>query len=78
MFGHEQPGDDFTLHHMPFHDLSHIGLRADPIPNSFGIDHHAGTEVTMVQATGLIGADNALEIESFGFAFEMSMKFFRT
>jgi hypothetical protein len=44
---------------MPFHDLRDIGFCADPIPNSFGIDHHAGTEGTMVQATGLIGADNA-------------------
>lgn len=30
----------------------------------------------MVQATGLIGANKALEIESFGFTLEMSMKFF--
>jgi len=32
----------------------------------------------MVQATSLIGADNAFKVESLGFAFEMSMKFFRT
>ena len=78
MFRHKQPGDDFTLYYMPFHDLRDIGFCADPIPNSFGIDHHAGTEVTMVQAASLIGADNAFKVESLGFAFEMSMKSFRT
>lgn len=30
----------------------------------------------MIQATGLIGADKAFEIESFGFILEMGMKFF--
>jgi hypothetical protein len=63
---------------MPFHDLGDIRLCADPIPDSFGIDHHAGTEVAMVQAAGLIGANKALEIESFGFTLEMGMKFFCT
>ena len=30
----------------------------------------------MVKATSLIGADNALEIQSLGFALEVRMKFF--
>jgi len=78
MFRHQQPGDDFALYDMPFHDLRDVGFCADPIPNSFGVDYYAGTEVTMVKATGLIGADNAFKIESLGFTFEMGMKFFRT
>jgi hypothetical protein len=78
MFRHEQPGDDFTLHHMSFHDFRDIGFRADPVPNSLRVDYDAWTEVTMVKTTSLIGADNAFKIESLGFAFEMSMKFFRT
>lgn len=62
---------------MPFHDLCDIGFSADPVPYSLRIDHHAGAEVTMVEAAGLISTDNVLEIKSLSFTFEVRVKFLR-
>jgi len=58
MFRHKEPGDDVAFQNMLFHDLRHVGFCADPIPYSFGIHDHAGSEVAVIEATGLVGTDN--------------------
>ena len=56
MVRHKQPGDDLTLHDMAFHDLCHISFCADPVPDPFRVNDHAGSQFAMVQAAGLIRA----------------------
>lgn len=77
MVGHEQSGHDLTLHDMPFHDLGHIGLRADPIPDSLRVDDHAGSHLAMVEAAGLVCADDSFEVQPFRFILEMGVELFR-
>jgi len=76
MLGHEQAGDDLSLHNMLFHDLCDIRFGADPVPYSLWIDHHAGTKVTMVETASFVGTDYTLEVKSLGFTLEMRVKFF--
>ena len=76
MVRHEQPGDDLTVHHVPFHDFRDIGFVAYPVPDSFRIDHDAGTQVAMVEAPGFVRAHQPLQIETFRFALEMGVELF--
>jgi hypothetical protein len=78
MVGHEQSSDDLSLQNMPFQDLCHVGFCSDPVPHSFRVDHHTGTQIAMVQAAGFIGAHKTLEIQSLCFAFKMCVKFLRS
>ena len=76
MVRHEQPGDDLALDHVPFHDFRDIGFIADPVPDSFRIDDHAGTQVAMVEAPGFVRAHQPFQVQAFGFALEMGVKLF--
>ena len=60
MLRHKQPGDNLAVQNMLFHDLRHIGFGPDPIPYAFGINYHAGPEVTVIEAAGLVGTYNTL------------------
>jgi len=77
MVRHQQPLDDLALYDMAFHDFRHVRFVADPVPHALRIDDHAGAEVAMVQASGLVGAHDALQIEAFDFLLEKSMQAFR-
>ena len=59
---------------MALHDLLHIGLGLDAVSDSFGIDDHAGALRAIIEAAGLIRANHAFQVESFGFLFEAGMK----
>ena len=76
MVRHEQPGDNLTLYHVPFHDFRDIGFVADPVPDSFRIDDDAGTQVAMVEAPGFVRADQPFQVQALGFALEMGVEFF--
>lgn len=76
MVRHEQSGDHLTLYDMPFHDLCHVSFRADPVPDPFRIDDHAGSQFAMVQAAGLVCAHNPFEIQAFGLTLKVSMELF--
>jgi len=76
MVRHEQPGDNLTLYHVPFHDFRDIGFVSDPVPDSFRIDDDAGTQVAMVEAPGFVRADQPFQVQALGFALEMGVEFF--
>jgi hypothetical protein len=78
MVRHEQPAHDLALHDVPLHDLGHIGFRADPVPDTFRIDHDTGAHLAMVEAAGLVRAHESFEIQPFRFALEMSVEFLRS
>ena len=61
MAGHQEPIDDFAVHDMALHDLSHVGLRPDPVPDPLRVDHNTGPVLTMIQAPGLIRAHGPLQ-----------------
>ena len=77
MVRHEQAGDDLAVQDVPFHDLRDIGFGADPVPDSFGIDHDTGAQLAMVEAAGFIRADEPFEIQPLRFSLEMGVKPFR-
>lgn len=74
MIRHQQPSYEFTFKDMAFHDLGNIGLSAHPIPDSFRVDHDTGTELTVIEAPGLVRAYQTLEVEAFSFALEMRVE----
>lgn len=74
MIRHQQPSYEFTFKDMAFHDLGNIGLCAHPIPDSFWVDHDTGTELTVIEAPGLVRAYQTLEVEAFSFALEMRVE----
>jgi len=78
MVRHEQPGHDLALYDVPLHDLGHIGFRADPVPDTFRINHDTGAHLAMVKAAGLVRAHEPFEIQPFRFALEMSVEFLRS
>lgn len=78
MIRHQQPGHDLALEDMPLHDLGHIGFRADPVPDPFRIDDDTGAHVTMVEASGFVGAHDAFQIQPFGFTFKVGVEFVRS
>lgn len=62
MVRHEQSSDNFTVQHVPLHDLGDIVLRTDPVPHAFRIDYDTWAEVTMIEATGFVCSDDPFEI----------------
>ena len=78
MIGHEQSGHDLAFEHMPFHDFCDVGFGADPYHTAFRIDHHAWTQLAMVEAPGFIGANKTFQIQPFRFVLKMGMELFRS
>ena len=76
MIRHEQTGHDFALQNMPFHDFRNIGFVAYPVPDSFRINHDAGTQVAMVEAPRFVRAHQPLQVQAFRFALEMGVELF--
>ncbi len=76
MVGHEQSANDFAFQHVPLQDLCDIVFRTDPVPHSFRIDDHTGTQIAMVQTAGFVGANDTLQVEPLGFALEVCVKLF--
>lgn len=76
MIGHEQPVNDFALYNVTLHDLRHIGLRSDPVPHAFRIDHHARAILAMIQAARLVRPDRAFEAQPLDFLLEERLKTF--
>lgn len=67
MVRHDQACDHFAPDDVAFHNFRDIRLRFDAVPDAFWIDNHAWAFGAMVQAAGLIGADDVLQIEPFRF-----------
>jgi hypothetical protein len=78
VIGHDETGHDLTLDDMALHDFRHVGFVADPVPDTFRIDHDTGSHRTMVEATGFICPHQPFEIQTFRFALEMGVEFFRS
>ncbi len=72
---HEQALDQFALDHVSFHNFRDVGFVPDPIPDAFRINDDAGTIFAMIQTTGLVGPDDALESKPVDFPFEERMQF---
>ena len=77
MIRHEQAGHDFTIHNMPLHNFRHVGVRLHAVPDTFGIDHDAGSLRTMIQAASFVRSDDVLQIQALGFRLEASVQRFR-
>lgn len=75
MVRHQQAFHQFTLDHVSFHDFSHVGFIAHPIPDSFRINDDARTIFAMIQAPRLVGANHVVESEPPDFLFEEGVKF---
>ncbi len=76
MTRHQKPFDYFTLENVSLHQFRHIGFRADPIPRAFGIDDHAGSIFTMIQAAGLIGPNRTFDTQPLDLFFKEGMQTF--
>lgn len=76
MVRHQQAGHDFAFDHVSFHDLRHIGFRFHGVPDPLRINHHTGSQRTVVETAGFIGPDDVLQIEAFGFLLESCMQSF--
>lgn len=70
MIGHDKSRDDFAIHDVAFHDLSHVGFRCDPIPDTLRINHHARSERAMIETTGLVGPYGPFQVQPLRFLFE--------
>ncbi len=77
MTGHEQAFHQLAFDDVSFHDLGDIGLASHPVPDSFRVNDEAWAIFAMIQATGLIGADNPLEPKPPDFLFEEGVQFHR-
>lgn len=75
MARHQQAFHQFTLDHVSFHDLGHVGFIAYPIPDSFRINDDARTIFAMIQTSRLVGANHAVDPEPLNFLFEEGVKF---
>lgn len=75
MARHQQAFHQFTLDHVSFHDLGHVGFIAHPIPDSFRINDDARTIFAMIQTSRLVGANHAVDPEPLNFLFEEGVKF---
>src|SRR5262245_9678773 len=78
MVGHEQAGHDFTVHNVPFHDFRHVGIGFHTVPDTFRVNHHAGTECAMVETAGLVRAHDVLEIQTLCLLLETVMERLRS
>ena len=73
MVGHEQARHHLAIHDVPLHNFRHIGIGLYAVPDTFRVNHHAGTESAMIEAAGLVRAHDVLEVETLGFLFETGM-----
>ena len=78
MIGHDETGHNLALDDVALHDFRHVGFVGDPVPDSFRVDDDAGSHRTMVEATGFICPHQPFEIQTFRFALEMGVEFFRS
>src|SRR5579885_1300159 len=74
---HEESLDDLPPDDVPLHDLGHVRLAADPVPDAFGIDDHARAVLAVVEAAGLVRADRALESQPLDFLLEEGLQALR-
>lgn len=70
MVRHDQARDDFAPDDVAFHDFRDIRLGFDAVPDAFRVDNHAWTFGAMVQAPGLVRADDVLQVEPLCFLLE--------
>ena len=78
MIGHDETGHDLPL--MTWRSMISVTSASvgDPVPDSFRVDDDAGSHRTMVEATGFICPHQSFEIQTFRFALEMGVEFFRS
>jgi hypothetical protein len=51
-------------------DFAHVLKLDEAIPDGLGIDHHRGAVLALIEAAGLVGADEMLEASVFDGVFE--------
>ena len=78
MIRHNEAGHNLALDDVALHDFRHIGFGFDLIPHAFWIDHDARPFSTMIEAPGLICADNVFQIQPLCFLLEVGMERLRT
>ena len=65
LIGHQESFDQLALYDVPLHDFFHVSLGRHAIPDPFRIDHHGRSLCAIIETTGLIGTDDAFQVESF-------------
>ena len=78
MSRHQQAVYNFAADDMVDQDLSNVGLRPRPIPDAFGVDDDTRAVLAMIEASRLVGANDAFKPEPVYFLFHKLLKAHRT